>query len=298
MTPELFENNKDKKWYRKLRNKYRLVIMNDETFEERLSFRLSRLNVFIVVGSIGIILIVGVAYIIAFTPLREYIPGYTDVTVQKRTYDNMLKADSIEKAFNYYDWYIHNIKNVIEGKFDDQVIEYDSEKTTNYENISIKRSVEDSLLRVEIESQDKYNLIYSDNETDEFQTTKTAISSFHFFTPLKGIIINPFNPKGKHYGVDIVAKKNEAIKATLDGTVIFSSWTLETGYVIGIQHQHNLISVYKHNSVLLKKQGAFVKASEVIAVIGETGELSTGPHLHFELWFNGNPVNPRDYITF
>jgi murein DD-endopeptidase MepM/ murein hydrolase activator NlpD len=115
---------------------------------------------------------------------------------------------------------------------------------------------------------------------------------------LKGIITNNYDPSGKHYGVDIVAAKNAAIKSTLDGTVIFAEWTLQTGYTIAVQHQDNLISVYKHNSVLLKKEGDYVTAGAVIAIIGETGELTTGPHLHFELWYDGSPVNPRDYMVF
>jgi len=299
MPVDLNENDKKVKWYKKLRNKYRLVIMNDETFEERLSFRISRLNVFIVVGSISIFFIITTLFVIAYTPLREYIPGYTDVTIERRTYDNMLKADSIEIAFAQYEWYIHNLKNIMDGKFVEEVIQQDTEQTKNYDDITLKRSLEDSLLRVQIESQDKYNLNYSYGEGEEFQTTKPAsISSYFFFAPLKGIVTNSFNPITHHYGVDIVAKKNEPVKATLDGTVIFSTWTLETGYIIGVQHQDNLFSVYKHNSVLLKKQGNFVKAGEAIAIIGETGELSTGPHLHFELWYNGNPVNPGDYMTF
>jgi murein DD-endopeptidase MepM/ murein hydrolase activator NlpD len=140
---------------------------------------------------------------------------------------------------------------------------------------------------------DQYNLI-----TTGIKGSSSSISNYFFFTPVQGIISNGYNPTGRHYGIDIVSKKNEAIKSILDGTVIFSAWTLQTGYVIAIQHQSDIISIYKHNSVLLKREGDFVKAGDPIAIIGETGELSTGPHLHFELWYNGKPVNPREYITF
>ena len=128
--------------------------------------------------------------------------------------------------------------------------------------------------------------------------TRPDISSFSFFTPLRGIVTGKFEPKSKHYGVDIVSVQNEAIKATLDGVVIFTGWTLETGYTISIQHEYDLVSVYKHNSALLKEQGSFVKAGDPIAIIGSTGEQSSGPHLHFELWYNGVPINPIEIIKF
>jgi murein DD-endopeptidase MepM/ murein hydrolase activator NlpD len=125
-----------------------------------------------------------------------------------------------------------------------------------------------------------------------------SISNFFFFTPIQGIISNGYNPANRHFGIDIVSKMNEAVKSVLDGTVILSAWTLQTGNIIAVQHQSNIISVYKHNSVLLKKEGDNVKAGDPIAIVGESGEMQTGPHLHFELWYNGNPVNPREYISF
>jgi len=287
-----------KKWVQKLRDKYRLVILNEETLEEKFSFRLSRLNVFIAIGALAILLIFLTTYIIAFTPLREYIPGYASVDFQKNLYDLGLKADSIEQDFRQKDLYIHNIKNIIEGKEIDEKIPVpkDSAKSKNYANIKDTKSKEDSMLREEVESQNKYSL--SPNFTTGNNTPSLSISSQNFYCPLKGMITNEFNPRINHYGIDIVSQKNEAIEATLSGTVIFANWTVETGWVIAIQHQGNIISVYKHNSVLLKKQGSFVKAGEPIAIVGETGELSSGPHLHFELWYNGNPINPKEYISF
>jgi murein DD-endopeptidase MepM/ murein hydrolase activator NlpD len=283
-------------FFKRLKNKYRLVIMNDETFEERLSFRLSRLNVFIAIGASVIILIIITTYIIAFTPLREYIPGYGNSKSNRNIRELMLRADSLEENLKNKDLYLFNIKNIMEGK---EVVEKLPDKpdssTNKYSNISFAKSKEDSLLRVEVEKQDKYGIAANDNSTS---SPISSISSFFFFTPLKGMITNNFDPEGEHYGVDIVAAKDEAIKATLDGSVIFAGWTLKTGYTIAIQHQNNLISVYKHNSALLKKEGDDVKAGEAVAIIGETGELSSGPHLHFELWYNGTPVNPRDYMVF
>ncbi len=272
--------------------------MNDETFEERLSFRLTRLNVTIILGSIAIFLIVVTTYLIAFTPLREYIPGYTDVRMRQQVYDNMLRADSLETMLKQRDQLIGFFKRALDGDFEITDISKDTVKNSNYDTITLKHSPEDSMLRAEMENQEKYSLSYGYSEEMAHNTRTSAISSYFFFSPVRGVISNAFNAAEKHFGVDIVADKNEAIKSTLDGTVVFSDWTLETGYVIGVQHQDNLISVYKHNSALLKIIGDYVQAGEVIAIIGESGEQSTGPHLHFELWYNGNPVNPRDYMTF
>ena len=270
--------------------------MNDDTFEEKVSFRLSRLNVFLAIGASIIILIIATTYIIAFTPLREYIPGYGSNESNRSIRELMLRTDSLEENLKNKDLYLYNIKNIIEGKeLVDKLPEKPDSATNKYSNISYTKSKEDSLLRVEIEKQDKYNIAATDNSTG---SSISSISNFLFFTPLKGMITNNFDLEGEHYGIDIVAAKDEAIKATLDGSVIFAGWTLKTGYTIAIQHQGNLISVYKHNSALLKKEGDDVKAGEAIAIIGETGELTNGPHLHFELWYNGTPVNPRDYMVF
>lgn len=291
---------KKKSFLEKIKNKYRLVIYNDQTLEESVSFRLSRLNVFIVIGTLAILLVFATTYIIAFTPLKEYIPGYGSFDSAKEINQLISKADSLEKVLYLKTIYVNNIRAILRG----EAIEDDSNvmpaKVEVTKDINFKRSPEDSILRAEIESQPGYDLIKGDNNSGNtpYATSSASIKNFFFFTPLNGTITNNFNPALRHYGVDVVAQRNEAVKATLDGTVVLSSWTLETGYSIAIQHTNNLMSVYKHNSVLLKKQGDYVKAGEVIAIIGETGMLSTGIHLHFELWFNGIPVNPRDYIIF
>jgi murein DD-endopeptidase MepM/ murein hydrolase activator NlpD len=295
------EGKPKKQWLIKLKNKYRLVIMNDDTFEEKLSFRLSRLNVFVAIGATSIFLIFATTYIIAFTPLREYIPGYTNMKLNKESYTNLLKIDSLEREVQSRELYFRNLKMILDGQaIIDSVAPYTKDTTKKYNTITIKKSKEDSILRKQIESEDKYDLSSQDLtlETNEQVTVNASISGFFYFTPLKGIVINGFDPANNHYGIDIAGKKNDLIKSVLNGTVIFSNWTLETGYIIGIQHQHNLISVYKHNSALLKKTGDYVKAGDAIAFIGNSGEMSTGPHLHFELWYNGSPVNPKDYIPF
>jgi murein DD-endopeptidase MepM/ murein hydrolase activator NlpD len=290
------EIKKRRKLIHKLRNKYKLVILNDETYEEKISLRLSRMNVFVVTGVITILLIVLTTMLIAFTPLREYIPGYTDVSLYERLYRLQNLTDSLEIVVDQRGRYMDNIRNILLGG--DTVTEYpeySNDSVKDYESIIIKHSPEDSMLREEIESQGKYKLLFGGVETP---VGSKALSSYAFFMPLRGIITNKFNPVNRHYGIDIVAVEQEAIKSTLDGVVIFTGWTLETGYTLIIQHHHDLVSVYQHNSVLLKEKGTFVKAGDPIAIVGSSGKLSTGPHLHFEIWYDGVPVNPADFIAF
>ena len=271
--------------------------MNDETLEERFTFRLSRLNVFVALGTLTIILIFLTTYLIAFTPLREYIPGYPSVGLQRKLYRLQFKADSIERDLVQKDLFIKSLKDVINGKDLTSDVPVVRDTLRRFKDIKLKKSVEDSLLRMEVESQNKYS-ISRIGTTETPLRKKMTLGNILFFVPLKGVITNEFDPVTKHFGVDVVAKRDEAVKAVLDGTVILSDWTIETGYVIIIQHQQNIISIYKHNSALMKKPGDLVKAGEPVAIIGETGELQTGPHLHFELWNDGSPVNPKEYISF
>jgi murein DD-endopeptidase MepM/ murein hydrolase activator NlpD len=279
---------------RKLVKRYKLVVMDEASFEEKIRLRITRWGIIVLTGSIAIVLVIFTAYLIAFTSLREYIPGYTDTSLSKRIYDLQQKTDSLEREFNRKDVYISNLKKIIEGEeiIDDVSLPVPAD--LKYDTISNRHSGLDSALRAEFETQSMYNLHQSRN----YNPVPVNFGNINLFPPLRGIVTRSFDAGNNHFGVDIVASQNVAIKSTLDGTVIFSDWTLETGYVIGIQHQNNIISVYKHNSALLKQQGTFVKAGETIAIVGESGELTTGPHLHFELWYNGNPVNPEEYIAF
>ncbi len=281
---------------RRIRDKYRLVLLNEETLEERISFKLSRLNVFVAIGLMSIILVFITTYIIAFTPLKEYIPGYTDVTLQRRIYELQLRSDSVAFAMRSQEKYLESLKKVLGGNIPNEreMVAVDTAKSKNYINIKDRRSPEDSILRTEYDNANKYNLF----KTDKTAGKGSTMRNLTFFSPIKGTITSEFDPLRKHFGIDVVAARDEVIKSVQDGTVVFSGWTVETGYVIAIQHPGNIISVYKHNSVLLKKEGNIVHAGETVAIIGETGELSTGPHLHLELWINGIPVNPKDYIVF
>lgn len=284
-------NNK-RPFLEKFKHKYRLSIYRDETYEEVLNLKLSKLNVFALIGMISILFLVIVISIIAYTPIREIIPGYPDENTIANIRQNQLLLDSLEIEMNKRDRYFENIRKIMSGENPEN---YDNSNDTSirYENIQFTSSNEDSLLRQMIEQEGQYDLSYS-----PAKKTASSISSTHFFPPIKGLVTNTFNTANNHYGIDIVAAPNEVVKATLNGTVIMSTWTLETGWVIQIQHDNNLLSVYKHNAELLKRQGDYVKAGDPIAIIGNSGELTTGPHLHFELWHNMAPINPLDYIVF
>lgn len=289
------EKDTEKGLFKKLHDRYRLVILNDATMEERLSIRLTRFKVFVITGTIVILLVVATIYLIAFTPLKEYIPGYADFNTRQVLRELSLRADTLEKQLRQKDLYIMNIRNITEGR---DLIEEIPDTIGEPDAIDvdeIPRSREDSLLRAEMALQDQFNNNYRVNADMQ---AAADVGHFTFFPPAVGMISSHFDPAEGHYGVDIVADQDEVIKATLDGTVIFAGWTIETGYTIGIQHDSNIVSIYKHNSSLLKEEGSMVEAGDPIAIIGDTGLYSTGTHLHFELWFNGVPVNPAGYISF
>ncbi|HMQ43532.1 M23 family metallopeptidase [Mariniflexile maritimum] len=280
----------NKKIKRKLLDKYRLVILKESTFEERLSIKLTRLNVFVLVSLSAIFLIAGTTILIAYTSLREYIPGYSSAKLKKQATELNYKTDSLQQVINLNERYFASIKKVLQGDVSANLDKDSIIAAVKLEasEVDLTPSAEDSLLREKISKEDKYNLFES----------ATSASNFVLFSPVSGTISDTYNPKKKHYAVDIVVPKNTPIKATADGTVIFADWTASTGYVIIIEHSYGLISVYKHNAALTKSQGDLVKAGEVIATAGNTGELSTGPHLHFELWNDGYPINPTNFIDF
>ena len=278
----------------RMRTRLRLVIMKDDTFEEKFSLRLTPMNVFILFGSLTIFLIFITTYIIAFTPLREYIPGYADVGMKRKLISLSYETDSLERKLSAQNLYVQNLNAVINGTLPFEKLRDTSAAIARYDSISrLQKSESDSILRQQVEATGRFDLALDANTMNN-----SGIAAFAFFTPIKGTVTSKFNSKQKHYGIDIVAGANEVIKSTLDGTVVFSDFTSETGYTICIQHSNNIFSVYKHNSALLKHVGDYVKAGDVIAIIGNSGELTTGPHLHFELWYNGNAVDPSQYMIF
>ncbi|GAA4802339.1 M23 family metallopeptidase [Litoribaculum gwangyangense] len=285
------KKKKPKKIKRKLLDKYRLLILNENTFEERLSFKLTRLNVFVLCSLIAVFLISLTYLLIAFTPLREYIPGYSSTALKKQATELNYKTDSLQQVISMNELYYASIKKVLKG----DVSASDFNKDSIIEAVKLEASevnlnpnAEDSLLREKVDKEDKYNLFES----------ATSATNFVLFPPVNGTITEDYNAQEKHYAVDIAVAKDTPVKATADGIVIFSEWTVSTGYVIIIEHSYGLISIYKHNASLTKEQGDLVKAGEVIATAGNTGELTTGPHLHFELWNDGYPINPTNFIDF
>lgn len=283
---------KNNKLKQKLTYKYRMVVLNEDTFEERFSFKLSRLNVFVFGGLSTIILIVFTSLLIAFTPLREYVPGYSSTALKKKATDLTYQLDSLTNVYKTNDIKLNAIVSVLKGDEDvkdyqkrvDSIIEIN--KDSVFHNLYASKA--DSVFRKDIELQDHDNIN---------SNTIPKINKM-LFSPVSGTITNPFDSETKHYAIDIATDKDAPIKNIADGTVIFSEWSVDTGYVILVDHGMNLISVYKHNSKLYKKQGDIVKSGEVIASAGSTGKLSTGIHLHFELWYNGYPIDPTNFMDF
>lgn len=283
--------SKNKKIKRKLLAKYKLVILNENTFEERLSIKLTRLNVFVIGCLLAIIISVSVFAVIAYTPLKEYIPGYSSTALKKRATELSYKTDSLQQVIVMNERYFESIRKVLKGDVSPEDFNKDSIiQATKVEasKVDFAPSAEDSLLREKVDKEDKYNL---------FESATTA-TNFVLFPPVNGQITSDYDVKTKHYAVDIAVAKDTPVKAVADGVVVFTGWTASTGYVIILEHSYGLISVYKHNSSLSKVQGDLVKSGEVIATAGDTGELSTGPHLHFELWNDGYPINPTNFIDF
>ncbi|MFY0604562.1 MAG: M23 family metallopeptidase [Flavobacteriaceae bacterium] len=276
---------------RKLTDKYRMVVLNENTFEERFSLKLSRLNVFVFSGVFSIILIGLTIVLIAFTPLKEYIPGYSSSKLKSDAARLALESDSLKVKLAVLEHYTKAIRPVLTGEINgeetiDSVTNLSKKFTIDVSKLNATK--EDSIFREEVDRKNRFPL------TENLQNKAKIV----FFAPVTGSLSQSFNENNKHFAVDIVAKTGTAIKAVADGTVIFAEWTAETGYVIILKHSNGYLSVYKHNGALLKQQGDLVKSGEVIASVGSTGELTTGPHLHFELWSNGYAVNPLNYIDF
>lgn len=274
----------------KLTDKYRLVILNEDTFQERFSLKLSRLNVFVFGGIFSILLIGLTTLLIAFTSLREYIPGYSSTSLKRKATKLTYETDSLKNRLAVLEKFTQAIRPVLTGEIKPE--SFDSIRKNSKKIVIDERKLnatkQDSLFREKIDSKDRFPL-------SEGIENKAKIV---FFAPITGTISDTYNATDKHFAIDIVAKKGTPVKTIANGTVILAEWTAETGYVITIQHTNDFVSVYKHNGTLLKEQGDFVKSGEVIASVGSTGELTTGPHLHFELWNNGYPVNPTNYIDF
>ncbi len=279
------------KFWKRIRYQYKLSIHNEDTYEEKISVRLSPLRLFTILSVVAVILVVATTWLIAFTGLREFIPGYPNGRMRNMITNNVLRVDSLEMEILKRDRYFNSLRQVLRGEDYRPVELMNDSLRPKYDTIRFNLSREETAFRAEIEEKERFNLELGRDDGDDKEF-------YHFFPPVEGIISRGFEEKIGHYGIDIVAKYDAKISTVLDGTVIFVDWTIQTGYVMVVQHASNFISVYKHNAVLLKKQGDYVRVGEAIAVLGNTGEETTGPHLHFELWRAGNPLKPQNFIAF
>jgi murein DD-endopeptidase MepM/ murein hydrolase activator NlpD len=348
-----------------IKHKHRFVVMDTDTFKEKFSFQLSGINIFVTVGITVIVFILVTTIVIAFTPLREWIPGYTDSRTIEQTFANARRVDSLEALVDDQQWMLNAIRATISGEElgdDVQAVADDTNASLQDFAAAYRRSREDSLLRDEVEREDskyevkeppsngqhptaggekwkaesqkwkaeseKWKALYestqkelataasqpsnptttqpSNPQPQQPSTPQLSILNSQFstlnshllFPPLKGKIINHYDPATRHLGIDIAGSLNQAVYAVYSGTVVFANFTAEQGHVIAIQHPGNVITVYRNNSTLLKRQGDMVRAGEPIGYVGNSSLNERGPHLHFELWSGGSPVNPEEYISF
>jgi len=276
---------------KKLFNKNRLVILNEDTFEELFSLRLNLMNVFVGLTSISIIMIALTTYIIAFTPLREYIPGYASTKLKREATENAIKSDSLLKIMEQNTAYLESVKKVLTGNLDHTKLSRDSIVADTLKELTpeqMKPSAADRKLREEVALEDKYNL---------FEKAQPKVGLV-LFAPFKGHITDAYNAGKKRYWVNVALANNTPIKAIAGGTVILADWTPGYGNVIVLRHNDGILSVYKQAASLTKEQGDVVKSGEVIALAGPGGTQDKGIQLHFELWKDGYPINPTQFINF
>lgn len=286
------KRNLRKNFLKNLHNKYRLIIYNDTSFQTVWTIRLSPLRVFTFLSLFSAFMIFLVIFLVASTPLKEYIPGYPKAEYREMLLKNRLLVDSLEKELVVRDRFFSDIKSVISGEVPQDIATENQQVDEKKTRIDYKPYNSDSVFQDKI-LEERLN-VSTPSGRDQAGTPETL----HFFLPVKGLVTNRFDARKGHYGVDLVGQPNSRISAVLGGTVLFAGWTMETGNVIYLLHENNLTSAYKHNAELLKKSGEVVKPGEAIAIIGNSGEQSTGPHLHFELWYNGKPIDPEKYIVF
>ena len=282
--------NKRKAFWKNFKFKYKLTITNENTLEEIVGIHVSKLNgVSVLLSAVTVIFLIA-SLIIAFTPLRNYLPGYMNTEVREQVVQNALRADSLQWVLERQRMYIMNIQDIISGNIKvDSVHSIDSLTAVRSEELMERTQAEEDFIK-QYEETERYNLTTIDNAS--------AATGLIFFRPTRGMISSEFDANKKHFGIDIAASPNESVLSTLDGTVILATYTADTGYVIQVQHSQNLVSVYKHCGSLLKAVGDVVKAGEAIALVGQTGEKTTGPHLHFDLWNRGRALDPSKYIVF
>ncbi|MDR2470101.1 MAG: M23 family metallopeptidase [Tannerella sp.] len=284
-------SGKKSSFWKQIRFKYKLSFINESTLDEVWSFRLSQLSAFVTVGIFAFLLVVITAMVIIRTPIRNYLPGYLDAEVRNTIILNALKADSLETALRIQARYLANVSDILTGKIRIDSLVYSDTLVSKTANYDLPRSGNETQFLQAFEEEEKYNLT-------TLTPNPTATEAVFFFKPVNGLISSHFDAQKHHYGVDLVAGLRESVLSTLDGIVVYTGYDPEYGNVISVQHKNGFLSIYKHNELLLKETGNPVVAGEAIALIGNTGHLSSGPHLHFELWYKGMAVNPEEYIAF
>jgi murein DD-endopeptidase MepM/ murein hydrolase activator NlpD len=283
------KNPKQLSFWKRVRFKYKLSFLNENTLEEVFSFRLSRLSVFLILLTFALLFVTLTAIVIINTPIRNYLPGYLDSEVRNTMVENALRADSLEEVLITQTYFLNNISSILQGT--SPVAEIPKTDSISKVEVNLEKSKATTEFIKNYEEEEKYNL----NKT---LSSQQFPDNLIFYKPVTGIISDNFNLREKHYGVDIATNPKESVLATMKGKVIFTGFDANAGYVVQIQHPNGFISIYKHNTSVLKKQGDDVEAGEAIALAGNTGNLSSGTHLHFELWFKGSPVDPKEFIVF
>lgn len=281
----------------RLTMRYLLIVRNEEDFAEKTTFTFTyaKLTFFIVTACI--IIFIGSLFLVNTLLKQWFDPRYAQAESNRKLIELSLAVDSLEQQVQKKENFIKSFQGIFMG---DSITDTESYYLANAGDREIGPNEVKTTGISEVDAQ--FRQEFEENGVEMLNVSRgsapSQLDELFFFTPLSGIISASYNPKIGHYGVDVVSKQNEPIKSVADGSVIIASWTQNAGYVIAIQHRSNIISIYKHNSSLLKKEGEFVNAGDVIAIIGNTGELTSGPHLHFELWYNGNPANPEEFVSF
>lgn len=284
------KKKRNRAFWNNIKFKYKLTIQNENTLEEVAGLRVSKLNGISVLLTILTVLFIISASIIAFTPLRNYLPGYMNSEVRSQVVHNALRVDSLQQVVTRQNLYIQNIQDIFKGEIKADTVQSIDSLTTIRTSSLMEHTRREEEFRRQYEETEKYNLTsFADD---------SSVDGLVFHRPTRGMVSDRFDATNGHYGIDIAAKPDESILAALDGTVILSTYTAETGYLIAVQHGQDFITVYKHCGSLLKKEGDEVKGGEAIALVGNTGTMTTGPHLHFEMWRKGHAVNPEKYIVF
>ena len=282
------EKGKIKKQKKLLNKNYRLAVVEEDSYQEKFALSLSKRNIFLISFSVAFIIILITTLLIFYTPIREYIPGYDTTKLRVQAVQNLEKLDSIMNSLEKNEQFIQAFSRTINGEEITNQYEGSKIKEVDITDLEVNINIEDSMLRKIVEVEDRFNIIEKED----------ALIAPNLISPASGIISEAFDFSEGHYGVDIVLKERTPIKAVYDGIVLFAEWTLNYGFTVVVFHKNELISTYKHNQSVKVETGDFVQTGEVIALSGNTGEFTSGPHLHFELWDLQGPINPEDLIKF